>query len=49
METELKTRGTGPHPGVLGPQRINAFWDHVLRVVDEKLIAEPPAPLPATN
>ncbi len=49
VETELKTRGTGPHPGVLGPQRINAFWDAILKVVDEKLIAEPPVPLPATN
>lgn len=45
VEAELKTRGNGPHPGVLGPARINAFFDEILTIVDEKLVAEPPAPL----
>ncbi len=42
---ELKMRGNGPHPGVLGPKNINAFFDAILKIVDEKLTAEPPAPL----
>jgi metallo-beta-lactamase class B len=47
IEAALKTRGNGPHPAVLGPQAINAFWDAVLKIVDEKLVAEPPTkPLP---
>lgn len=46
VEMELKTRGNGPHPGVLGGRRIDAFFDDILAVVDEKLVAEPPAPLP---
>lgn len=50
VEAELKTRGpNAPHPGVLGPQRITAFFDQILTIVDEKLVAEPPAPLPSTN
>jgi metallo-beta-lactamase class B len=42
VEMEIKTRGSGPHPAVVGPQRVDAFFDAILRVVDEKLIAEPP-------
>jgi metallo-beta-lactamase class B len=48
IEMALKTRGNGPHPAVLGPAAINRFWDAVLTIVDEKLVAEPPVkPLPA--
>ena len=43
VETELKSRGSGPHPAVLGAKRIDQFFDDILKVVDEKLIAEPPA------
>jgi len=42
VESELKTRGNGPHPAALGPQRIDAFFDAILKVVDERLIADPP-------
>jgi metallo-beta-lactamase class B len=50
VEMELKTRApNSQHPAVLGPARITAFLDAILKIVDEKLIAEPPAPLPATN
>lgn len=48
VETELKTRGTGPHPAILGPEKINAFFDAILKVVDEKLVAEPPTGPPGT-
>jgi metallo-beta-lactamase class B len=48
IEAALKTRGGGVHPAVLGPAAIDAFWGAVLSIVDEKLVAEPPAkPLPA--
>ena len=30
------------HPAVLGPARITAFFDAILKIVDEKLVAEPP-------
>lgn len=48
IEAGLKTRGSGSHPAVLGADAINAFWDAVLKIVDEKLVVEPPVkPLPA--
>ena len=31
------------HPAVIGPARITAFFDAILKIVDEKLVAEPPA------
>jgi metallo-beta-lactamase class B len=46
VEKELKTRGDGPHPAILGAAANDAFFDAILKVVDEKLIAEPPEPLP---
>ena len=42
IEGELKTRGQGPHPAVLGPARVDAFFADILTIVDEKLIEEPP-------
>ncbi len=42
IETELKTRGQGPHPAVLGAARVDAFFADILKIVDEKLVAEPP-------
>jgi hypothetical protein len=34
---------------VLGPDAINKFFDRILAIVDEKLVAEPPAPLPSAD
>jgi metallo-beta-lactamase class B len=48
VEAELETRGKGPHPAVLGPERIDAFFDAILKIVDEKLVAEPPTGVPTT-
>ncbi len=42
IEAELPKRGQGPHPAVLGPAAINTFFDQVLAIVNEKLVAEPP-------
>jgi len=42
IELELRTRGDGPHPAVLGPAAITSWFDAILKIVDEKLIAEPP-------
>jgi len=30
------------HPAIIGPARINEFFDAILTIVDEKLVAEPP-------
>ena len=30
------------HPAVIGPAAITAFFDAILTIVDEKLVAEPP-------
>jgi metallo-beta-lactamase class B len=49
VEMELKTRGNGPHPAVLGAQKNNEFLDAILKLVDEKLIAEPPTGPPPTQ
>jgi metallo-beta-lactamase class B len=49
VEMELKTRGNGPHPAALGPQKIDAFFDAILKIVDEKLVAEPPTGPPSTQ
>jgi metallo-beta-lactamase class B len=49
VEAELKTRRGGPHPGVLGPAAITGFFDAILKIVDEKLVAEPPVPLTSTS
>jgi metallo-beta-lactamase class B len=43
IEAELPKRGNGPHPAVLGPAAITRFFDQILAVVNEKLVAEPPA------
>ena len=42
IESELKTRGQGPHPAVVGAARVDAFFGEILKIVDEKLVAEPP-------
>jgi metallo-beta-lactamase class B len=42
VEAELKQRRSGAHPAVLGPAAINGFFDAILKIVDEKLVAEPP-------
>jgi metallo-beta-lactamase class B len=42
VEMELKTRGDGPHPAILGAQRTGEFFDAILKIVNEKLVAEPP-------
>lgn len=42
IEGELKTRGQRPHPAVLGGPRVDTFFGDILRIVDEKLVAEPP-------
>jgi hypothetical protein len=34
------------HPAVIGPARITAFFDAILTIVDEKLVAEPPVESP---
>ena len=43
VETELRSRGGGPHPAVLGPEKISQFFDAILKIVNEKLVEEPPA------
>jgi metallo-beta-lactamase class B len=48
IERELRQRGNGPHPATLGPSAITAWFDEILKIVDEKLIAEPP-PSPRTS
>lgn len=40
IEKDLAKRGQGPHPAVLGPQKINAWFDAVLKTTHEKLAAE---------
>jgi len=43
VERELASRGANaPHPGVLGAAAINTFFDQILAIVNEKLVAEPP-------
>ncbi len=42
IELALQKRGQGPHPAVLGPAAITGFFDAILKIVDEKLVAEPP-------
>lgn len=43
IERDLQTRGQGAHPAVLGRAAIDAFFDAILKIVDEKLVAEPPS------
>ena len=40
VEKGLATRGNGPHPAVVGPVRINAWFDQILKVANEKLATE---------
>jgi len=50
VEMELKTRGPNdPHPALVGRDRINQFWDDILKIVNDKLIAEPPTGPPSTR
>jgi metallo-beta-lactamase class B len=40
IENALPTRGDGPHPAVVGPAKINEWFDAILRVVREKQASE---------
>lgn len=40
IEKDLATRGNGPHPAVVGPARIDEWFDAVLKVVREKQATE---------
>jgi metallo-beta-lactamase class B len=42
VERQLPSRGQGAHPAVLGGPAIDAFFASILKIVDEKLVAEPP-------
>ncbi len=42
VEQQLSAGRGAAHPAVIGPARITAFFDDILKVVDEKLTAEPP-------
>jgi metallo-beta-lactamase class B len=43
VERELASRGPdAPHPAVLGPAAVNGFFEQILAIVNEKLVAEPP-------
>ena len=41
VEQQLSSRPS-THPAAIGPARITAFFDQILKIVDEKLAAEPP-------
>lgn len=43
VEQQLGSRREGAHPAVIGPSAITGFFDAILKIVDDKLIAEPPA------
>ena len=40
IEKDLATRGDGPHPAVVGPVKVNEWFDAVLKVANEKLASE---------
>jgi metallo-beta-lactamase class B len=40
IKKELATRGNGPHPAVVGPVKIDEWFDAILKVVNEKLASE---------
>ena len=40
VEDGLSTRAEGAHPGVVGPERIDAWFDEVIGVVHEKMEAD---------
>ncbi len=40
VEKNLATRGDGPHPAVVGPEKINLWFDAILKVANEKLAME---------
>lgn len=42
IEQQLGSRAGGAHPAVIGPAAITDFFDAILKIVDEKLVAEPP-------
>lgn len=41
IEAQLKQRRGGEHPAVIGPAAVTGFFDAILKIVDEKLVAEP--------
>ena len=41
LEPELKTRAAGaPHPFVAGPARLNAWFDAIIALMNEKIALE---------
>lgn len=42
IESELRSAGRTTHPAVIGAARVTGFFDAILKIVDEKLVAEPP-------
>jgi metallo-beta-lactamase class B len=40
IEPQLAKRGDGPNPAIVGPASINQWFDAVLKVANEKLVAE---------
>lgn len=42
IEEQLRSPGQATHPAVIGAARVTGFFDAILKIVDEKLVAEPP-------
>jgi hypothetical protein len=42
IEQQLISARGGTHPAIIGSARSSAFFDEILKIVDEKLVAEPP-------
>jgi hypothetical protein len=40
VEKNLATRGNGPHPALVGPAKINEWFDAVIKLANEKLALE---------
>jgi len=47
VENGLASRGDGPNPAIEGPQKINEWFDAVLKTANEKLALEKGAPKPS--
>jgi metallo-beta-lactamase class B len=43
IEEELKLPRTASNPALVGPAGVDAFFAAILKIVDEKLVAEPPS------
>jgi metallo-beta-lactamase class B len=42
IERQMNVRRQEAHPAVIGAERVTGFFDAILKIVDEKLVAEPP-------